>query len=376
MPHPANPDVAVIGAGAFGGWTAFHLQQKGARVVLLDAWGAGNLRGTSSGETRVIRSGYGPKAVYCEWAWHALKLWKHWQQEWHANLFVHSGVLWLCKEEDDYVRTSITNLAARKIPCERISLADLRKRYPVIHAGDLQLAYLEPEAGFLRARIATQTVAEQVAKRGEVRAARVEPPAASGARLEKVRLSDGSDLSAGSFIFACGPWLPEIFPELLRERIHPTRQEIFFFGQPAGDHRFESSSLPVWVELQTGFYGIPGYDNRGFKIADDRSGPPFEPTFGDRNPSAKSLEEARTYLGFRFPALLGAPLIEARVCQYERTPDSHLVLDRHPQYENVWIAGGGSGHGFKLGPAVGEIMACCALGCDNGAGSLGRKDIL
>jgi len=353
-----QPDVVVVGAGAFGGWTAFHLLQYGARVTLLDAWGAGHLRGTSSGETRIIRTGYGTKAIYTAWAWRALSLWKHWQREWRTPLLISSGVLWLSTEEDEYVRASLAAMERLKIPYERLSTSDLRKRYPPMSTEGINFGYLETQAGFLRARKATETVAAEVARAaGRVMVAAVEPPAGNHRRLKQLRLADGQHLEAGHFVFACGPWLAQLFPRLLARRIRVTKQEVFFFGPPAGDRRFEPASQPAWIELVREFYGIPASDGRGLKVANDHSGPLFDPTRGERVVSPESSEAARRYLALRFPDLASAPVVETRVCQYERTPDSHLVIDRHSDYENVWIVGGGSGHGFKLGPAVGEVVA-------------------
>ena len=360
--HKNLPDVVVVGAGAFGGWTAFHLVQHRARVTLVDAWGAGHLRGTSSGETRVIRAGYGAKTVYTAWAWRALAQWKHWEREWRTELFVPSGVLWLCAEEDAYVRSSLAALESLKIPYERLSSEEVRRRYPQISPDGVSFGYLETQAGFLRARLATRTVADAVARGGRVLVAAAEPPTAATARLERLRLADGHELAAGHFVLACGPWLPQLFPQFLSQRIRVTKQDVFFFGPPAGDRRFESPGLPVWIEPASWFYGVPATDGHGLKVANDHSGPPFDPTHGERIASPEGVATARRYLAQRFPALATAPLVETRVCQYEKTPDSHLVIDRHPHYENVWIVGGGSGHGFKLGPTVGELVARQVLG--------------
>jgi len=137
-----------------------------------------------------------------------------------------------------------------------------------------------------------------------------------------------------------------------------TRQDVIFLGTPAGDARYDEGNIPVWADHRDHFmYGIPGNQNRGFKIADDTRGPEFDPTSGDRVVDRDRVEEARRYVAFRFPGMKDAPVVETRVCQYENTPDRDYILDRHPSAANVWIAGGGSGHGFKNGPAVGEIMA-------------------
>jgi glycine/D-amino acid oxidase-like deaminating enzyme len=159
-------------------------------------------------------------------------------------------------------------------------------------------------------------------------------------------------------VFACGPWLGKLFPETLGALIRPTQQDIFFFGPPAGDSRFTDAHLPVWGDHgDCFFYGIPGDGRRGFKVADDTRGGDFDPTGGERVVSQSTLKRVREYIAVRFPAMRDAPLVETRVCQYEQTSDSHFIVDRHPGMENVWFLGGGSGHGFKHGPALGEMMA-------------------
>ena len=171
-------------------------------------------------------------------------------------------------------------------------------------------------------------------------------------------LSDGSKLIADQYVFACGPWLGKLFPQTIGNHIRPTKQDVFFFGTPAGDDRFSETKLPVWADHRERFiYGIPAADGRGFKVADDTRGPEFDPTSGERVVSEEGLKLIRDYVAFRFPAMKDAPLIETRVCQYENSPDNHLIIDRHPAADNVWLVGGGSGHGFKHGPALGEMLA-------------------
>ena len=149
------------------------------------------------------------------------------------------------------------------------------------------------------------------------------------------------------------------FRKTIGDLIRPTKQDIFFFGPPARHaNYFTDAHMPVWGDHgKRFFYGIPGSDRRGFKMADDTRGAAFDPTRGERVVSMATLKRVREYLELRFPAMKDAPLIEMRVCQYEQTPDSNFILDRHPKMENVWILGGGSGHGFKHGPALGEMAA-------------------
>ncbi len=356
----SKPHIAVIGAGAFGGWTALHLLEHGARVTLIDAWGPGNSRASSGGETRVMRGSYGRDFIYTELAARALKLWAKYERRWKRQLLHRTGVLWMASGSDDsFERGSIGALRRAKIKFQELSTATMKQRWPQINFEGIHWAIFEPECGYLDARASCATVVEAfVAAGGKYRQAAVLADGLEDAPIRSVGLSDGSRLKADGYIFACGPWLGKLFPQTVGDLVQPTKQDIFFFGAPAGDNRFSENNLPVWGDHRGRFfYGIPGSGRRGFKIADDNRGPAFDPTNGERVVSQETLREVRGYVGFRFPALKDAPLVETRVCQYEQTPDGHFIVDRHPAASNVWLLGGGSGHGFKHGPALGEMMA-------------------
>jgi sarcosine oxidase len=360
----SKPHIAVVGAGAFGGWTALHLLERGARVTLLDAWGPGNSRSASGGETRIMRCTYGPDQPYTETAARALKLWPKYEKRWKKRFLHRTGVLWMVSSRDDaYERGSLAPLGEARIKFQELSAAQMKKRWPQVNFSDVRWGIFEPECGYLDARISCQAVVDAfIAGGGAYGELAVLPRELENADkdmdLRGLTLSDGSRLKADYYVFACGPWLGTLFPEVLGNVIRPTKQDIFFFGPPAGDPRFTDAHLPVWGDHNYRFfYGIPGSDHRGFKVADDTRGPAFDPTSGERVVSQATLKRVSKYLAFRFPAMKDAPLIETRVCQYEQTPDSNFIMDRHPQMGNVWILGGGSGHGFKHGPALGEIMA-------------------
>jgi len=360
----SKPHVAVVGAGAFGGWTALHLLDRGARVTLLDAWGPGNSRASSGGETRIMRGTYGPDQPYTRLAARALKLWKKYERRWKRGFLHRTGVLWMVSSRDDaYERGSIAMLRQAQINFQELSTEGMKKRWPQINFSDTYWGIFEPECGYLDARASCQAVVDAfVAQGGCYRQLAVLPDGLKSAEknksLRNLILSDSSRLKADHYLFACGPWLGKLFPETLGNVIRPTKQDIFFFGAPAGDLRFTDAHLPVWGDHRDRFfYGIPGSDRRGFKVADDTRGPAFDPTSGDRVVSPATLKRVREYIAFRFPAMKDAPLIETRVCQYEQTPDSNFIVDRHPRVSNVWLLGGGSGHGFKHGPALGEMMA-------------------
>jgi glycine/D-amino acid oxidase-like deaminating enzyme len=357
---PAKTHIAVIGAGAFGGWTALYLLRRGARLTLVDAWGPGNSRASSGGETRVIRGTYGPNQPYTKMAARAMQLWKENEKRWNLKLMHQIGVLWLVTTGDDqFERGSLPVLRDAGIPYEELSVAELTTRWPQINLETVHWGIYEPEGGFLTARVACQAVLDGfLAEGGDYKQLAVVPNDLDSGSWDGVSLSDGSQLRADQYVFACGPWLGKLFPQTIGNRVRPTRQEVFFFGTPAGDDRFSDAKLPVWADRRDKFmYGIPGNQGRGFKIADDTRGPEFDPTSGERSVSAKGLKSARDYISFRFPALKDAPLLESRVCQYENSPDNNFIIDRHPAHENVWLLGGGSGHGFKHGPALGELVA-------------------
>src|SRR5258708_6327042 len=352
--------IAVIGAGAFGGWTSLYLRRRGARVTLVDAWGPGNSRAASGGETRVIRGTYGPNQPYTKMAARATQWGKENEHGWNQKLMHQMGVLWMVTAGDDHFeRDSLPLLRDAGIAYQELSVKEMASRWPQINLDGVHWGIYEPEGGFLTARVACQAVLDGfLAEGGEYKQLAVAMRDLEGGSWDGLSLSDGSKLQADQYVFACGPWLGKLFPETIGHRIRPTRQEVFFFGTPAGDNRFTDGKLPVWADhLDKFMYGIPGNQGRGFKIADDTRGPEFDPTSGERTVSAEGLRSVRDYIGFRFPALKNAPLLESRVCQYENSPDNNFIIDRHPKYEKVWLLGGGSGHGFKHGPVLGEIVA-------------------
>lgn len=356
--------VVVVGAGAFGGWTASHLVASGTEVVLLDAWGPGNPRASSGGETRVIRAIYGPDRVYVEMVRRAFELWEELDAAVEAPLYLPTGALWLVRGDDGYVRQALPILEELGFPVEEPSLEEAHRRWPQIDFAGVERVCLERRAGALSARAACLAVRDRfVAAGGGYRTARAVPGESAGGRLRSVALDDGGRVEADAFVFACGPWLGEVLPEVVGERVLPTRQEVYYLGPPAGDDAWGPERLPVWFDLgERIFYGLPDVHGRGVKVADDSRGERIEPTSLERWPNAEGLARARHFLAQRFPRLADAPLVESRVCQYENSPDGHLILDRHPGLANVWLAGGGSGHGFKLGPAVGEMLAAAVLG--------------
>jgi glycine/D-amino acid oxidase-like deaminating enzyme len=325
--------------------------------------GPGNSRASSGGETRVIRATYGSKRQYTQLAVRALALWKENEKRWNQRFFHRTGVLLMMRSDDQRTKAPLPLLREAGVPFEELDAAQAQKRFPQINFEGIKWAIYERESGFLTARRSCQIVLDRfLAEGGEYREATAKPGSIQGRKMQDLALSRGTRISADQYVFACGPWLGQLFPDVVGKLIQPTRQEVFFFGTPAGDPRYSEREMPSWIDLgDQVYYGIPGNDWRGFKAANDSRGPACDPTKQERTPTPETLQSVRKYVDFRFPGLRGAPVVETRVCQYENTPDGNFVFDRHPGADNVWLAGG-SGHRFKHGPAIGELMADLVLG--------------
>jgi sarcosine oxidase len=369
-PRPSSRTV-VVGAGAFGGWTALHLRRLGHDVVLVDAFGPGNARSTSGGDSRGIRVAYGDRAIYSRWSLRAMEGWRRAEEEWGASLLVPNGRLQLAQEVTSGLRASARVLDELGVENAFLTPEEVAREWPQISVEGVGVAHYEPGAAAIRSALACRVVAEgAVAEGATLRTARAAAPVPVGGRAEELPLAadgrSGPDRGVGAdaFVFACGPWLPAIFPELLGSRITVPRRDVFFFGPSPGDARFGAGRLPGFSEGSQSVYGFPDMDGLGLKVAPYGGVDPFHPDADDRAPAAHWLQRARAYLALRFPAMARQPLIHSRVCQLENTADEHFIVDRHPEMENVWIAGGGSGHAFKHGPALGEYVARRIVGED------------
>ncbi|MBA2253759.1 MAG: FAD-dependent oxidoreductase, partial [Chloroflexi bacterium] len=266
---PRTADLVVIGAGAMGSWTAYWAQAGGRRVTLLDAWGAGNSRSSSGDESRVIRSAHGTDLLYTRWARRARDHWLRLQAEWGVELFVQAGALWFGHRDGAFEDDSIVTLHAEGVPCERLSPDELTHRWPHLGTGGgLRFALYEPESGALMARRACQAVTGAFQRAGgSYGLAGVTPGRAEGGRLLEVVDGSGGAWSAEAFVFACGPWLPRLFPDLLERLIRVTKQDVVFIGPASGDFRFHAPTMPAWVDYDAAYYGLPALDDRGFKLA-------------------------------------------------------------------------------------------------------------
>jgi glycine/D-amino acid oxidase-like deaminating enzyme len=237
---------------------------------------------------------------------------------------------------------------------------DLQKIQYVLH---------EPDAGVVRARRSCEVVAEAFRQSGgEVAIGLATLGERSGNRLQAIQINAPfSIIRADWFVLALGPWFPKLLPQLMGQRIRTPMGHVHYFGTPPGDDRFTFPNLPSY-----NFPGVTGWpalpvDNRGFRVRwrGDRL---FDPDESPRVFQRKKDKPARKFLKERFPLLKDAPLLETRACHYELSTSGNFIIDRHPELENVWIAAGGSGEGFKFGPVVGEYVAKRVLGDERDKG--------
>src|ERR1700752_4072847 len=360
--HGMTYDVAVIGAGMFGAWTAYQLRLAGESVLLIDAHGPANSRASSGGESRIIRLGYGPDEIYSRSSNRSMVLWQQLFDK-GENLFRKTGILWLAREHDPYCEATLATLQRLNANYEKLDHDELVRRFPQLDIGPISWGILEPDSGVLMASREVQAVVAQAQAEGVAYVeAAITAPTTSPGNLNSVQTTSGREITAERFVFACGPWLPKLFPELLGKLIQVTRQEVFFFGVPSGDKSFNHGMLPAWIDFNDLVYGLPNLDGRGFKLAIDAHGAEFDPDTGERVVTTAGLNAAREYLARRLPRLANAPVTETRVCQYENTSNGDFLIDRHPAFDKVWLVGGGSGHGFKHGPAVGEYVTAMISG--------------
>jgi sarcosine oxidase len=342
----------IVGAGTFGASLAWLLARDGADVTLVDQFEPGDPRATSGGESRLIRCGHGPDAGYTASARRARTLWRELESECGEELLIECGLAWFAHRDDGWEARAAATMSAQGIPHERLAPEAGAQMFPSFDPSGLAFILHEPEAGVLRAQLAVRALARRAAAHGAtVLRARAEPEG------DRVRLDDGRTLEADAVVWACGAWLGRLFAEHLA--IRSTRQELFFFdGGPA----WRATGVPAYVDFEQAIYGTRDIDGLGVKAAPDFDGPPLDPDADLPPATAEGEATARAFLAARFPALADAPLAGSKTCRYELSPDAHFVAAPHPEHPSVWLLGGGSGHGFKHGPALAERVAAALAG--------------
>jgi sarcosine oxidase len=323
----------VVGAGVFGASTARELARRGWDVTLVEQYTPGTVRSASGGDTRLLRFAHGDADWYTRLAARAKKLWLELQDEAGERIWEQVGVAWFDTGASDFTERSERTLSDLGLRTEHLSPEEARRLYPSLGGDDLRSVLFEPDGGVLHARRATQLLA-------------------AGLRTQTRRVTPADAPQGDVVVWACGAWLPKAFPDLVQIRI--TKRDVFFFGVDGS-----WAGTPGFADYDSAFYGHGEIAGLGMKVAYDGAGDEIDPDTLERFPTPGSERLAREYAARRFPALAGAPVIGTRVCQYDLTGDTHFLVAPHPERADWWLIGGGSGHGFKHGPAFGEYVADC-----------------
>ncbi len=390
---PPISTAIVVGAGAWGTWIAYHLRKAGVAVTLVDAYGPANSRATSGDETRGIRSSYGDRATgeqWTKWAREGMRRWKEFDAEFAkrfgTRFFVTTGDVIYRDAEEPFTTRTLEHWRKLNVPHEQVTPDEARKRWPMIDPRKATVILYEPDAGVARARASVQALAA-IGRDAGVKyiVGRAKPGPLRNGRMQEITLDDGTRLTADAYVFACGPWLRKVFPELLMNRMRTPLGHVCYFGTPEGDTRFTYPNMPSWnVPGVTGWPALP-VDSRGFRVrggfappapppSDDDEDelpppppPPPDPRQQDPDLSVRWSSEdriagSRRVLEQCFPALKDAPLLETRSCHYESSVNRNFIIDRIPGHENAWIAGVGQAEGFKFAPVAGEYAAWRVMG--------------
>lgn len=387
--------VIVVGAGAWGAFTAWHLRKAGNKVTLIDQYGAANSRATSGDETRGIRSSYGDRTITPElwtaWARRSIQKWREFDAE-HAKrfgtrYFFTTGDVIFREKAESFTTKTQELWVAQGVKFEVVSPDDAMRRWPQIKSDGNGVVLYEPDAGVARARDAVQAAVALGRDAGvEFKIGRVTPGPIVDGRMDGITLGDGTRLSADSYVFCCGPWTEKLFPDALRNRTRIPIGHVCYFGTPLGDDRFTFPNLPTWnVPGVTGWAALP-VDSRGFRVrgalapppppraagAEEDAPPPpqaapsdprqQDPDLSSRWSNQDRVDGSRRVLQKYFPALADAPLLETRSCHYESSVNRNFIVDRLPGADNAWVAGMGQAEGFKFSIVMGEYVAKRVLG--------------
>ena len=338
--------------------TALELQRAGHRVTLYDGWDPGHSRAASSGTHRLIRAAHGSDELYTRWARESRLRWLELAQAWDIELYRETGCLILAEEgRSEWEEAAIPTLARLGVPALRLSPEELRVRYPHIDFQRVSFGLFEPEAGFVWSRLAVVTGFKKFMEGGG-EFMRVRPTTTPDERL----VIDGSPLVADRIVVATGSWMAGMFRRTLGRMLRVIRQDVIYISPPERSTVYDADNHPVWIDHGYPGYGVPAVEGHGFKAVIAWHESDIDLDSDDRVVDRTTIARSRQYLAYRFPELVGQPIMDQKVCQIVMTPDSHFLFDTHPDHDDMVLAGGGSGSIFKHGPVVGEYVAGIAQG--------------
>lgn len=355
----ANPSVLVVGGGVMGMATGCALAGRGASATVLERYTIGHEWASSHGLTRAIRHEYGPNALYTRMVARSLTLWDELARETGRRLYTESGVLTLGHEADGETLAGYDVMRAEGLPVERLSPEECARRFPQFQARDYGAITWNPRGGMLFASECLAALRDRLLSRGGrvregVRVTRVE---SVGARA-RVQLEGGETLEADRVVVTAGPWAPALLAGLWRAPVRATRQQVCYFAGAAPES-FGAERFPVFLASME-YYGFPLHGPAWLKVASHITGQTVDPENG-YEPDDAEVEGVRAFLRRVIPAAAALELAQVDRCMYDMTPDEDFILDRLPGAERIIVGSGFSGHGFKFGVLIGDLLASLAL---------------
>jgi len=350
-------DVAVIGLGAAGSAALYHLARRGKRAVGIERFSINHDRGSSHGQTRVIRLGYYEHPSYVPLLRSAYTLWRDLELA-TGETFLHiTGIAEMGRPDSELVAGTLASSREHNLTHEILDAKELMRRHPVFRLPDDFIAVMQPEGGFVEAEHAVRahvTLAKDMGAdvRENERVLAIEPNR-GGVCIVTAR----EKIEAGHVIVAAGAWTKTLLPDLAAN-LRATRQ-VLMWVDPADPVPFRETRFPVWMlESELGIhYGFPFSDAEGLKVSKHfHEQEVVDPETYDRTTSARDEALIRAALTQFIPAA-DAPARAAKTCLYTMSDDAHFVLGRVPGHPQIIVASPCSGHGFKFSPVMGEVLA-------------------
>lgn len=355
-------EVAVVGAGIMGLSAAYALLKRGVGgVVVLEKHQVGHDRAASTDTTKAIRYEYGDNELYARMVGRSIELWRALEAETGTDLYVNSGVVCWGRGDAPYTRASYKTVSRLGVPIREVSVDELCRQYPQFAPADISYATINPEGGFLRASGCVAALERRVRELGGIIR---EGAAATGLAEDSdgvtVELADGEKVSAARVVLAAGAWSSTLLPRLgLTLPLTANKQQVVYFSGLGPV--FAPDTFPVFLNLDHDFYGFPLDQNGLLKVSLHLPGPIIDPDV-PQQPDADFEAHLISLLERYIPGAVQGKLHLSRMCMYAMTPDEDFYLDHLPGNRNVVLGAGFSGHGFKFGVLVGELLAAISLG--------------
>jgi sarcosine oxidase len=359
-------DVLVLGVGGMGAAALAHLAGRGLRVVGVEQDDVPSLRGSSVGQTRIIRKAYFEDPRYVPLLHRAYELWRTLEIEGKETLYVRTGCLNLGPAEHPDIRGVLESVARHALPHERLEGDEVRRRFPAFSPAAGDVGVYEEDAGYLRVEACTRTHARVAVEKGaELRTRTAVRELSVDVDGVRATLDSGETISAAHLVVSAGAWLASpMLAEVARDLpgLVVTRQAQLWF-RPLDAALARPPAMPAFIHFvgERAYYGIPLADplaggEAGVKVCRHHGGQVTTADALDRSARVEDERDVRSYVSAHLVNADGA-LLAHHACMYTSTPDHHFVVGIHPRWSRVIVLGGFSGHGYKMASVMGEIAA-------------------